>query len=127
MAQLKPIVWIGSARKDLRSLPEEVEDDIGFNLYEAQQGKMPGDAKVLSGYGGAKVLEIVSNYRTDTFRAVYTVEFEEAIYVLHCFQKKSTQGIGTPKRDVEKINQRLKVARQEHEKWLNQKSNPRKK
>jgi phage-related protein len=120
MAGLKPIVWLGSSKKDLRDFPEEVEDDIGYNLFEAQLGKMPRDAKVLRGFGGASVLEIVSNFDTDAFRAAYTVEFEEAIYVLHCFQKKSKQGSETPRRDKELIERRLSAANEEHEEWLKQ-------
>ena len=111
--------------KNLGSFPSEVEYDIGFNLYEAQQGRMPGDAKVMRGYGGVSVLEIVSNFDTDTFRAVDTVEFEEAIYVLHCFQKKSKRGTETPKLELDMIDRRLNVAREEHEKW--QKENATKK
>lgn len=126
MASLKPVVWLGSSKKDLADFPDGVEDDVGYNLFEAQAGRMPRDAKVLRGFHGAGVLEIVSNYDTDAFRVVYTVEFEEAIYVLHCFQKKSKRGSETPQQDKDMIERRLKVAREEHEKWLKQTSESKK-
>jgi len=117
MATLKAIVWLGSSKKDLAGFPDEVEDDVGYNLFEAQEGKIPRDAKVLRGFGSASVLEIVSNFNTDTFRAVYTIEFAEAIYVLHCFQKKSKRGGETPKLDRDMIERRLSAAYGEHEQW----------
>ena len=107
---LKPVVWVGSSRKDLRALPEPVQDHIGYALYVAQRGGKHQDAKTLKGYGGARVLEIVRDYRGDTFRAVYTVRFAEAVYVLHVFQKKSKSGRATPKLDVKVIEQRLREA-----------------
>lgn len=76
------------------------------------------DAKPLKGFNGASVLEIVEDYDTDTYRAVYTVRFEEAVYVLHCFQKKSTLGIKTPKQDIDLIRRRYQIAEQEHRAWL---------
>ena len=127
MAGLKAIVWLGSIMKDLGEFPEDVEDDVGYNLFEAQQGKMPRDAKVLHEFGGASVLEIISNFDTDTFRAVYTVEFEEATYVLHCFQKKSKRGSETPQQDKDMIERRLKAANEEHSKWLKQQPEKKKK
>jgi phage-related protein len=107
---LKPVVWVGSSRKDLRALPEPVQDHIGYALYVAQRGGKHQDAKTLKGYGGARVLEIVRDYRGDTFRAVYTVRFAGAVYMLHVFQKKSKKGAGTPKMDVKLIEQRLSEA-----------------
>ena len=127
MAGLKAVVWLGSSKKDLVEFPEEVVNDIGHNLHEAQQGKMPRAAKVLRGFGGANVQEIVSNFITDTYRSIYTVEYEEAIYVLHCFQKKSKKGIETPRQEVDMIDRRLKLAREEHEKWQRQQSEKKKK
>jgi phage-related protein len=76
----------------------------------------------MRGFGGANVREIVSNFDTDTFRAVYTMEYEGAIYILHCFQKKSKRGSETPKQELDMIHRRLDVAREEHEKWQKQKS-----
>jgi phage-related protein len=107
---LKPVVWVGSSRKDLRALPELVQDHFGYALYVAQRGGKHQDAKTLKGYGGAGVLEIVRDYRGDTFRAVYTVQFAGAVYVLHVFQKKSKKGRATPKIDVKLIEQRLREA-----------------
>ncbi len=87
---------------------------MGFALYLAQIGGMDGSAKPLQGFGGAGVLEIVEDYRGDTYRAVYTVKFERAVYVLHAFQKKSRKGIRTPQDDIEMVRRRLKVAEQDH-------------
>jgi phage-related protein len=107
---LKPVVWVGSSRRDLRALPDVVQDHVGYALYVAQRGGKHQDAKVLKGYGGAGVLEIVRDYRGDTFRAVYTVRLAGAVYVLHVFQKKSKKGRATPKMDLKLIEQRLREA-----------------
>jgi phage-related protein len=85
----KPLFWVGSSLKDLRDLPEEVKDEVGFALYQVQRGLTPRSAKALRGFSGASVLEIVEGFRTDTYRAVYTLQFADAVYVLHVFQKKS--------------------------------------
>ena len=94
---LKPLRWIGSAKKDLMAMPDEVQQTFGFALYHAQIGLLHLDAKPLKGFGSAGVLEVVEDWRGDTYRAVYTVRFADAVYVLHCFQKKSKHGIQTPK------------------------------
>ena len=107
---MKPVVWIGSSRDDLRALSQQVRRDIGQALYTAQQGETDPSAKPLKGFGGARVMEIIERYRTDAYRAVYTVHFEDAIYVLHVFQKKSKQGIATPKSDIELIRRRYAEA-----------------
>ena len=107
---MKPLRWVASSKKDLLDMPEEVQDAFGFALHVAQIGKKVDSAKVLKGFGSAGVLEIVEDLRGDTYRAVYTVRFAAAVYVLHCFQKKSTKGIETPKLDMEKIHERLKAA-----------------
>jgi len=104
----KPVVWQKSSKKDLLTFPVPVIKEIGHALHLAQQGEKSPDAKPLKGISG--VLEIVENHDTDTYRAVYTVRFEKAIYVLHCFQKKSKSGIATPKQDIDLIKQRLKEA-----------------
>ncbi|MFW0699723.1 type II toxin-antitoxin system RelE/ParE family toxin [Pantoea sp. R13S299] len=106
----KPLIWIGSSRKDLQTLPREVQRFFGFALDFAQRGEKHDDAKVLKGFGGAGVLEVVEDDISGTYRAVYTVRFAEAIFVLHAFQKKSKRGIATPKEDMEIIRNRLKVA-----------------
>lgn len=91
-------------------MPDEVQQVFGFALYYAQIGSRHPDAKPLKGFGSAGVLEVVEDRRGNTYRAVYTVRFAEAIYVLHCFQKKSKSGIETPKREVDLIRERLKEA-----------------
>jgi phage-related protein len=123
---LKDIVWVGSSKKDLLELPDDVMDEFGHGLYEAQQGKHPSSAKPYKINGGAGVLELVERFDTDTYRAVYTVEFEEAIYVLHCFQKKSKEGKRTPKQDDDLIKRRYAVAKESHETWLRERSIPKK-
>jgi len=110
----RPIVWVGSSRRDLRAFPREVRRDIGQSLYAAQQGETDPSAKPLKGFGGGSVVEVVAQHRGDTWRAVYTVRFEEAGYVLHAFQKKSKRGIATPKNDSELIRQRLAAAERLH-------------
>lgn len=106
----RPLEWIGSSYKDLMDLPAEVRKFIGFALHFAQQGDQHPAAKVLKGFGGAGVLEVVENDAGGTYRAVYTVRFEEAVFVLHCFQKKSKSGIATPKADMDVVRARLKMA-----------------
>jgi len=107
---MKPLYWVGSSKKDLQSLPDDVQDVFGFALYLAQCGSKHPQAKPLRGFGGAGVLEIVEDYAGDTYRAVYTVKFGKAVYVLHAFQKKSASGIAPPKPDMDKIRERLKAA-----------------
>ncbi|WP_343868271.1 type II toxin-antitoxin system RelE/ParE family toxin [Caenispirillum bisanense] len=92
------------------TLPAEVQDVFGYALHLAQCGGKHPQAKPLSGYGGAGVLEVVEDAEGGTYRAVYTVRFAETVYVLHCFQKKSLRGIATPQRDMEIINRRLQAA-----------------
>jgi phage-related protein len=111
----KPLVWIGSTLKDLRAFPEEVKDVMGFALSEAQVGGKHPDAKPLKGYKGAGVLEVVDDYDGDTYRAVYTVKFEGVVYALHAFQKKSKTGKATDKTDLDMIERRLKLAREDFE------------
>ena len=111
---VKKLDFISSSRKDIQSFPEEVKDDIGYALFEAQEGKKPTSAKPLKGFGGAGVLEIIEDFSGDTYRAVYTVTFKKVIYVLHCFQKKSKHGIKTSQRDVDLIKKRLKVAKEDY-------------
>lgn len=106
----KPLHWIGSSHKDLMALPTGIRRFFGFALSLAQAGDRHDAAKVLKGFGGAGVLEVVEDDSAGTYRAVYTVKFEEAVFVLHCFQKKSKRGIATPKEDMDIISARLKVA-----------------
>ena len=111
-SELKPLAWVGSAKRDLLALPEEVIDAFGYALYVAQTGKKHEKAKVLHGFGSAGVLEVVENWRGDAYRAVYTVRFSAAVFVLHVFQKKAKRGVATPRQDMELIRDRLKVAEQ---------------
>jgi phage-related protein len=107
---MRSLFWMGSSQENVKAFPEEVRRQIGFALYLAQSGEKHRDAKPLKGFGGASVLEIVEDFETDTFRAVYTVRLRSGVYVLHAFQKKSKHGIKTSKRDLDLIAQRLKEA-----------------
>ena len=95
-------------------MPPQVRRDIGQALYTAQQGDTDPAAKPLKGFGGARVMEIVERHRGDAFRAVYTANFADVIYVLHMFQKKSKHGIATPKSDMELIRRRFAEAERLH-------------
>jgi phage-related protein len=113
-ADEKPVFWIGSSKENLLGFPEAVKDGIGLALEVAQFGGKHSSAKPWKGEGPG-VLEVVEDYRGDTFRAVYTVRFAQAIYVLHAFQKKSTHGISTSQRDRDLITRRLRAAQLEYE------------
>jgi phage-related protein len=113
-AMLKPVEWIGSSQHDLRSFPAEVRAVIGEAIYRAQKGGEHPAGKALKGFGGRGVLEVIDDHAGSTFRAVYTVRFPAAIYVLHAFQKKSKKGISTPKHEIELIRNRLRRAENHH-------------
>jgi phage-related protein len=119
----KLLLWIGSSKSDLLKFPEAAKDEIGVALSVAQFGGKHSRAKPWKGLGPG-VLEIVEDYRGDTYRAVYTVRFEKAAYVLHAFQKKSPKGVKTAHADVELVSRRLKVASEDYEarygKWQKQ-------
>ena len=106
---LKPVEWVGSSRADLQGFPDPVKDHMGYAIYQAQAGLKHRDAKPLTGFGSG-VLEVVSRHDGDTFRAVYTVRLETAVYVLHAFQKKARRRIATPRKDLDLVRQRLKTA-----------------
>lgn len=110
----KLLIWLGSAKRDLLAFPEPVVDEIGTALSTAQFGGKHPSAKPWKGLGSG-VVEIVEDHDHSTYRAVYTVQFEKAVYVLHCFQKKSPHGIKTAQPDVELIEHRLKAAREDYE------------
>jgi phage-related protein len=110
----KALAWVGSSRDDLRAFPQEVRSIMGYALLLAENGDKHPDAKPLQGFGGAGVVEITDDYDGNTYRAVYTVKFESAVYVLHAFQKKSHKGIATPKSDLDLIKTRLKQAEEDH-------------
>lgn len=106
--------WVGSARRDLLAFPDAVIDDFGYALGVVQQGGVPPSAKPWKGEGPG-VLELIEDYRGDTFRLAYTVRFDEVVYVLHGFQKKSPSGSRTARTDVETIHRRLRLARADFE------------
>jgi phage-related protein len=110
----RPVIWVGSSRKDVRAFPRQVRGEIGRAIYAAQQGETDPAAKPLKGFGGRSVVEIIANYDGGTWRAVYTVRFAEAVYVLHAFQKKSKKGIATPKKELDLIHSRLAEAERLH-------------
>ena len=110
MDTLRQIEWMGSSKNDLREMPLAIRKAFGAGLFEVQMGGMPENAKPLKGFGGASVLELSERDEAGTFRAVYTIKFAGAVYVLHCFQKKSHQGIATSKPDIALIKARLKLA-----------------
>ena len=109
----RPLRWIRSSQKDYRKFPPKVQDNFGFELFLAQTGQHPPSAKPLKGLGSG-VVELVDDFDGDTYRAVYTVRFASAVYVLHAFKKKSKQGIKTPQGDIELIKQRLKDAQADY-------------
>jgi phage-related protein len=110
----KPLYWVASSKRDLIAMPEQVRREMGFALGVAQHGGKHGNAKPWKGEGPG-VFEVVSDFDGDTFRSVYTVKFAKAIYVLHCFQKKSPSGIRTAKTDVDLVHKRLEAARADYE------------
>jgi phage-related protein len=124
MSVQRRIRWIGSSLKDLREFPDNPRREVGNALYQAQIGEKHPKSKPFKGFHGASVLEIADDFDSDTYRAVYTVRFEEAVYVLHCFQKKSKSGISTPKQDIELIERRLKSAELEHQEWQRLQNQP---
>lgn len=106
----KPCLFVGSSRKDLKRFPAKVQNRLGYALYRVQAGDEPPSAKALKGFGGRAVLELVDDFDSNTYRAVYTVRFAGAVYVLHSFQKKAKKGIATPLQDIELIRSRLRDA-----------------
>lgn len=110
----KPLWWVGAAKTDLLEFPEAVKDQIGMALSVAQFGGKHPAAKPWKG-GGSAVFEVVADHRGNTYRTIYTVRFEPAVYVLHAFQKKSPRGIRTARVDVELVSRRLKVAAADYE------------
>jgi phage-related protein len=109
-----PLFWVGSAKRDLLAFPERVKDEIGVALSVAQFGGIHRKAKPWKGEGPG-VFEVYEDYRGEAYRAVYTLALKRAIYVVHCFQKKTHKGIKTPQADVDLISQRLRAARGDHE------------
>jgi phage-related protein len=107
---LKPLEWVGSSRADLKRFPEPVQKEMGHALHLVQAGETPFQAKPLRGFCGARVVELVERHDGNAYRAVYTVNFAEAVFLLHAFQKKSKRGISTPKAELDLVKQRLRTA-----------------
>ena len=110
---LRPVIWMGASLTRLRQFPSAVQDEVGFALYLAQLGDKHVHAKPLKGLSSG-LLEVLSDHRGDTFRAVYTVRFADSVYVLHAFKKKSKTGVATPRREIEVVRERLKWAERLH-------------
>ena len=121
----RPLFWVAGSRRDLVRFPDRVRSVFGFALFRAQCGARHVDAKPLKGFSGASVVEVCADHDGDAFRAVYTVRFEEAVYVLHAFQKKSKSGIATPRAEMELIESRLRLAGEMHARWLAQRGEKR--
>lgn len=117
----KEVVWVGSSLQDLKSFPDTVKQTMGFALFQAQRGGKHLQAKVLKGFKGSGVLEVVEDYDGDSYRMTYTVRFSDVVYVLHSFQKKSKKGIETPKREMDMVEAGLKIAEELHESRQKQK------
>lgn len=109
---VKSVVWMGNSLDSLQQFPDSVRNKMGYALYLAQIGQKHPSAKPLKGFSGTSVLEIVDNFDTNTYRAIYTVKFSSIIYVLHTFQKKSKKGIKTPKQDIDIVKKRLQAAKE---------------
>lgn len=107
---MKEIEWLGSSKKDLIKFPLEVVQEMGFALYCAQKGDHYHKAKPLRGLGSG-VFELVIDFEKNAYRLIYLVGFGEALYVVHCFQKKSKTGIETPQEEMDLAKQRLKLLR----------------
>ena len=114
----RPLHFIASSLTDLRGVPVAVRGAFGRQFLDAQYGDTPASAKPLKGFGGASVLELVEDDRSSTYRAVYTVRFERAVYVLHVFQKKSTTGIATSKGDMDIVRRRLQQAQRHYDQYV---------
>ncbi len=110
---LRPLLWVASSKRDFREFPAQVQDDLGFQLYLAQTGQHPPSAKPLKGLGSGTV-ELVDDFDGDAYRAVYTVRFGDAVYVLHAFKKKSKRGVKTPQPDIDLVKRRLRDAERDY-------------
>ena len=111
---VKPLAWVGPSLKDFRAFPDKVKSEMGYALYVAQCGGRYRKAKTLKGMGGAGVVELIGDHQGDTYRTVYTVRFETAVYLLHAFQKKSKSGIATPQAETRLIGLRMRDAERMH-------------
>ena len=118
----KPLYWVGSSKKDFLGFPGDVVDNIGYALGAVQYGGHPPSAKPWKGLGPG-VHEIVESDESGAFRAVYTVRFRKAVYVLHAFQKKSPSGVRTARSDIDLIEQRLRLAKKDYEERYGEETN----
>jgi phage-related protein len=109
----RPLLWVASSKRDYVGFPARVQDQFGFGLFLVQTGQHPPSAKPLKGLGSG-TLELIENFEGDTYRAVYTVRFRQAVYVLHAFKKKAKRGSKTPQADIEMIKRRIKIAEEDH-------------
>lgn len=107
---MRELYYIGTSRSDIAEFPPDVQDDMLYALNVAAAGGKHSSAKPITGFKGASVLEIVESFDGNAYRAVYTVRFKNAVYVLHAFMKKSKSGIATPRKELEMIERRLKIA-----------------
>jgi phage-related protein len=114
-AAVKPLRLIDAARDELMDIPAQARRDFGYDLFLVQTGDTPNNASPFEGSSGATIMKLVQRHDSDTYRCVYTAKFEQAIYVLHVFKKKSTSGIATPRREIETVNARFKLARELYE------------
>lgn len=112
----KSLHFVGTSNKDLKALPKSARAIFGYAILLAENGMRHQDAKALTGFGGAGVIEVVEDLDGDAYRAVYTVKFGSTVYVLHAFKKKSKVGSKTPPRDMEMIVKRLKEAEDHYKK-----------
>lgn len=110
--KLKELIWIASSEKDLLKFPEDIRDFMILGLRLAQEGKKELGAKIMKGFGGASVIELIDEDPSGTYRVVYTIKMPEVVFVLHSFQKKSKEGIKTPKRDMDLIENRIRQAQE---------------
>lgn len=120
---VRPLVWVSSCKRDYDRFPEEVQRNFGFELFLAQTGQHPPSAKLMKGLGSG-VVELVADFDGDAYRAIYTVRFRGAVYVLHAFMKKSKHGIKTPRSDIELAKRRLRAAEIDYAQRTSQESKP---
>jgi phage-related protein len=112
----RPLIWRGPSKTNFMAFPPTVQRQMGYALFLAQMGERHSTmAKTLSGFGGGAVIEVRESHDGNAYRAIYTVRYADAVYVLHAFQKKSKKGITTPKADIDLIEKRLKDLQKEME------------
>lgn len=109
----KEIRWIGSAKDDLSAMPTDVKYEVGLALWKIQSGEIPANTKALKGKL-RHVREVIVDDDGSAYRTMYTTRIGDIVYVLDAFQKKSKRGIATPQRDLDRIERRLKIAREDY-------------